>query len=60
LLLRHRLRRLGRLGSGQADHGELSLGVAAGTALQAQDTADVRHAVTYILIAASRDRPEVP
>ncbi len=34
--------RLGFLGSGQADQGELSLGVAAGAALQAQDTADVR------------------
>lgn len=31
-------------GSCQADQGELSSGVSPGTALEAQDTADVRHA----------------
>jgi hypothetical protein len=41
-LIRDRPCRLGLLGSGQADQGELSLGVAAGAALQTQDTADVR------------------
>jgi hypothetical protein len=42
LLLSDRPRCLGLLGSGQADDGQLSLRVAAGPALQAQDAADVR------------------